>query len=90
MVSIDPNLFRQAAVYADPRSTSGDGATAAAREMVDKMRRRGDAKGAGVWLRIIVATGTLDTGLYAMRPRIVVVAGLAKGSARSRSWHESP
>ena len=58
--------------------------------MVEKMRRRGDTKGAGVWLRIIVATGTLDTGLYVMRPRIMVGAGLAKGNAGSRTWHESP
>jgi hypothetical protein len=39
----------------------GDNATTKAREMVEKMRRRGDADGADVWLRIIVAIGTLDT-----------------------------
>ena len=39
----------------------GDDATAKAREMVEKMRRRGDADGADTWLRIIVAIGTLGT-----------------------------
>jgi hypothetical protein len=39
----------------------GDNATTKAREMVEKMRRRGDADGADVWLRIIVAIGTLGT-----------------------------
>jgi hypothetical protein len=39
----------------------GDNATAKAREMVEKMRRRGDADGADTWLRIIVAIGTLGT-----------------------------
>jgi hypothetical protein len=39
----------------------GDKATAKAREKVEKMRRRGDAEGADVWLRIIVAIGTLGT-----------------------------
>jgi hypothetical protein len=39
----------------------GDEATAKARQMVEKMRRRGDADGAEVWLRIIVAIGTLGT-----------------------------
>jgi hypothetical protein len=29
--------------------------------MVEKMRRRGDADGADVWLRIIVVIGTLGT-----------------------------
>ena len=37
----------------------GDDATAKAREMVEKMRRRGDTEGADTWLRIIVAIGTL-------------------------------
>jgi hypothetical protein len=36
----------------------GDSATTKAREMVEKMRRRGDAEGADVWLRIVVAIGT--------------------------------
>lgn len=39
----------------------GDNAMAKAREMVEKMRRRGDADGADVWLRIIEAIGTLGT-----------------------------
>jgi hypothetical protein len=39
----------------------GDDATAKAREMVEKMRRRGDTEGADTWLRIIVAIGTLGT-----------------------------
>jgi hypothetical protein len=39
----------------------GDGATAKAREMVDQMRSKGDVDGADVWLRIIVAIGTLGT-----------------------------
>jgi hypothetical protein len=37
----------------------GDDATVRAREMVDAMRKRGDADGAHLWLRIIVAIGTL-------------------------------
>jgi hypothetical protein len=37
----------------------GDDATAKARQKVDKMRRKRDADGADVWLRIIVAIGTL-------------------------------
>jgi hypothetical protein len=37
----------------------GDAATAKAREMVEKMRRRGDVDSADTWLRIIVAIGTL-------------------------------
>ena len=36
-------------------------ATAKAREMVEQMRRTGDAEGADTWLRIIVAIGTLGT-----------------------------
>jgi hypothetical protein len=39
----------------------GDNATTKAREMVEKMRRRGDAESADVWLRIVVAIGTLGT-----------------------------
>jgi hypothetical protein len=39
----------------------GDEATARARRRVEEMRRRGDADGADVWLRIIVAIGTLGT-----------------------------
>jgi hypothetical protein len=39
----------------------GDDATAKARQKVDEMRRKGDADGADVWLRIIVAIGTLGT-----------------------------
>ena len=37
----------------------GDAATAKAREMVEEMRKKGDNDGADVWLRIIVAIGTL-------------------------------
>jgi hypothetical protein len=37
----------------------GDAAMAKARAMVEEMRRRGDADGADVWLRVIVALGTL-------------------------------
>jgi hypothetical protein len=39
----------------------GDNAMAKAREMVERMRRRGDADEADAWLRIIVAIGTLGT-----------------------------
>jgi hypothetical protein len=39
----------------------GDEATARARARVEEMRRRGDTEGADVWLRIIVAIGTLGT-----------------------------
>jgi len=39
----------------------GDQATAKAREMVEEMRRKGDAEGADTWLRIIVAIGELGT-----------------------------
>ena len=39
----------------------GDEAMAKAREMVDDMRRKGDADGADTWLRIIVAIGDLGT-----------------------------
>jgi hypothetical protein len=39
----------------------GDGATAEARKRVDDMRRKRDIDGADVWLRIIVAIGTLGT-----------------------------
>jgi len=34
-------------------------ATAKAREMVERMRRKGDHEGADTWLRIIVAIGEL-------------------------------
>ena len=37
----------------------GDGAVAKAREMVEEMRRKGDHEGADVWLRVIVAIGSL-------------------------------
>jgi hypothetical protein len=37
----------------------GDGALARARDMVEVMRKKGDTDGADVWLRIIVAIGTL-------------------------------
>ena len=37
----------------------GDEATTRAREMVKRMRRRGDNDGADTWLRIIVAIGEL-------------------------------
>jgi hypothetical protein len=40
-------------------SLHGDNATVKAREMVTTMRRKGDKDGADVWLRIIVAIGTL-------------------------------
>ena len=36
----------------------GEAATAKAREMVERMRKKGDKDGADVWLRIIVALGT--------------------------------
>jgi hypothetical protein len=39
----------------------GDQAVAKAREMVEEMRRKGDADGADIWLRIIAAIGTLGT-----------------------------
>ena len=37
----------------------GDDATARARDMVEAMRKKGDADGTDVWLRIIVAIGAL-------------------------------
>jgi hypothetical protein len=37
----------------------GDEATARARKMVERMRRKGDHDGADKWLRIIVAIGEL-------------------------------
>jgi hypothetical protein len=37
----------------------GDDARARAREMVTRMRRKGDDDGADTWLRIIVAIGEL-------------------------------
>jgi hypothetical protein len=39
----------------------GDNAVAKPREMIEKMRRRGDANGADVWLRIIEAIDTVRT-----------------------------
>jgi hypothetical protein len=39
----------------------GDEATAMARRKVEEMRRKGDTDGADIWLRIIVAIGTLGT-----------------------------
>jgi hypothetical protein len=40
-------------------SLHGENAVAKAREMVEAMRDKGDAEGADMWLRIIVAIGTL-------------------------------
>jgi hypothetical protein len=37
----------------------GDAAIAKAREMVEEMRRKGDHDAADLWLRVIVALGTL-------------------------------
>jgi len=37
----------------------GDEATAKAREMVERMRRKGDYEGVDTWLRIIMAIGEL-------------------------------
>ena len=37
----------------------GDDAIAKAREMVEAMRKKGDAEGADLWLRIIAAITTL-------------------------------
>jgi hypothetical protein len=37
----------------------GDGAVAKAREMVEEMRRKGDHDAADLWLRVIVAIGSL-------------------------------
>jgi hypothetical protein len=45
----------------------GDGAMAKARAMVEQMRRQGDADGADVWLRVIVALGTLGESLTRAR-----------------------
>ena len=39
----------------------GDNALAKAREMAEKMRRRGDNEDADVWLRFIAAIGELGT-----------------------------
>lgn len=43
------------------RERHGDIATAKAREMNEKVRRKGDTEGADMWLRIIVAIGTPGT-----------------------------
>jgi hypothetical protein len=40
-------------------SAARDDATSQAREKVDEMRSKGDVDGADIWLRIIVAIGTL-------------------------------
>ncbi len=39
----------------------GDEAMAKARAKVDELRAKGDNEGADVWLRIIIAIGTLGT-----------------------------
>ena len=54
----DPDIHRSAHLWIQRH---GEQATAKAREMVEKMRRKGDADGADTWLRIIVAIGTLGT-----------------------------
>lgn len=43
----------------------GEDASAVARQMVEAMRKKGDEDGADVWLRIIVAIGTLGEPLTA-------------------------
>jgi hypothetical protein len=58
MAASDLDIARTAHLWIQQH---GDAATAKAREMVDKMRRRGDTEGADTWLRIIVAIGTLGT-----------------------------
>ena len=52
----DLHVYRSALVWFQRH---GDDATAKAREMVELMRKKGDADGADVWLRIIVAIGVL-------------------------------
>jgi hypothetical protein len=54
----DPDITLMAHLWIQQH---GDNATARAREMVEKMRRGGDTEGADIWLRIIVAIGTLGT-----------------------------
>ena len=54
----DPDITLMAHLWIQQH---GDNATRKAREMVEKMRRRGDTEGADTWLRIIVAIGTLGT-----------------------------
>jgi hypothetical protein len=58
MTVSDPDITRSAHIWIQQH---GDDATAKARRKVEEMRRRGDADGADVWLRIIVAIGTLGT-----------------------------
>jgi hypothetical protein len=53
----DLDITRTAHLWIQQR---GDEATAKARPDVDQMRRKGDIE-ADVWLRIIVAIGTLGT-----------------------------
>jgi hypothetical protein len=52
----DLDIHRTARLFSQ---LHGDGATLKAREMVEKMRRRGDDDSADIWLRIIVAIGEL-------------------------------
>ena len=54
----DRDVQRQAHLWLQ---LHGDEATAKAREMVDTMRKKGDAEGADTWLRVIVAIGDLGT-----------------------------
>jgi hypothetical protein len=56
MVVSDLDVARSAHLFIQ---LHGDEATAKAREMVEKMRRRGDSDGADTRLRIIVAIGEL-------------------------------
>jgi hypothetical protein len=47
----------------------GDDAMAKAREMVEKMRRKGNEGGADVWLRIIVAISEFGVGAPPSSPK---------------------
>jgi hypothetical protein len=58
MPGSDPDITLMAHLWVQQHA---DNAATKAREMVEKMRRRGDTEGADIWLRIIVAIGTLGT-----------------------------
>jgi len=52
----DVNIHRSAQLWLQRHCSE---AVAKAREMVEEMRKKGDSDGADVWLRVIVAIGTL-------------------------------
>jgi hypothetical protein len=60
--------------------------------MVETMRKKGDKDGADVWLRIIVAIGTLGKPATSPCPRVKEIAKGSSPSARHaypESWRDS-